>query len=184
MKFSIVIPLFNEADNVNQLNNELIETILKIKSNQNFDFEIIYVDDGSTDNTLIKLSNIKNSIKTIVVKNNQNLSQSKSILNGIEVSNFENIILMDGDLQNDPKDLLKMVDIYTKENSPVVHGYRKFRKDPYFSKILPSKIANFLVRKFTNSKIKDHGCSLKIFKKEIIRSSNFFGDFQTVCCTN
>ena len=66
MKFSIVIPLFNEADNVNQLNNELIETILKIKSNQNFDFEIIYVDDGSTDNTLIKFGALYVSLFSLI----------------------------------------------------------------------------------------------------------------------
>ena len=84
---------------------------------------------------------------------NKNLSQSVSILNGIEASAFENIILLDGDLQNDPKDFIPMINKYTANENSVVHGNRKFRKDPYWSKILPSKFANFIVRKLTNSKI-------------------------------
>ena len=136
MKFSIVIPLYNEADNINQLNSELLNAI-----------------------------------------NDSNLAQSKSILNGIEVSNFNNIILLDGDLQNDPKDINKMIEIYNNKENILVHGFRKNRNDPYLTKILPSKIANFIVRKFTNSKILDHGCSLKIFDKRMIDTNDFFGDF-------
>jgi glycosyltransferase involved in cell wall biosynthesis len=179
MKFSIVIPLYNEDDNINQLNIELIKAINKLKKYNN-EFEIIYVDDGSTDRTLENLKKINNNIKTIIIKNNLNLSQSKSILNGIEVSNFNNIILLDGDLQNDPKDIIKMVEIYSKnykKENILVHGFRKNRDDPYLTKILPSKVANFLVRKFTNSKILDHGCSLKIFDKKMININDFFGDF-------
>tara|TARA_Y100000590_G_scaffold254193_1_gene285492 strand:- start:438 stop:1379 length:942 start_codon:yes stop_codon:yes gene_type:complete len=177
MKFSIIIPLFNEAENIDMLNNELISSILDIQKSQQYNFEIIYVDDGSSDDTLTKLKNLNNSINTVIVKNFKNLSQSKSILNGIEVSSNENIILLDGDLQNDPKDIKKMIELYVKEKDIIVHGFRKFRKDPYLTKILPSKIANYIVRIFTNSKILDHGCSLKIFKKEIIKYEDFFGDF-------
>tara|TARA_B100001989_G_C24526801_1_gene459139 strand:- start:228 stop:1166 length:939 start_codon:yes stop_codon:yes gene_type:complete len=176
MKFSIVIPLFNEEENINQLNLELLDA-LNDSSNHDNEFEIIYVDDGSTDKTLDYLKKLKNDLKTIIIKNNSNLAQSKSILNGIDASSSNNIILLDGDLQNDPKDINKMIKIYTKEDKILVHGYRKKRNDPYFSKILPSKIANFIVKKFTNSKILDHGCSLKIFDKRIIDVKDFFGDF-------
>ena len=176
MKFSIVIPLFNEAENVLKLNSEIIEVLSGLKSTIN-EFEIIYVDDSSTDNTLKILNEINNNISTKIIKNNSNLAQSKSILNGIEVSSFNNIILLDGDLQNDPKDIIKMINVYNENENILVHGFRKNRNDPYFTKILPSKIANFIVRKFTNSKILDHGCSLKIFDKNIINTNEFFGDF-------
>ncbi len=176
MKFSIVIPLYNEADNINQLNSELLNAINESKNNNN-EFEIIYVEDGSSDKTLDHLKKLNNETKTIIVKNDSNLAQSKSILNGIEVSNFNNIILLDGDLQNDPKDINKMIEIYNNKENILVHGFRKNRNDPYLTKILPSKIANFIVRKFTNSKILDHGCSLKIFDKRMIDTNDFFGDF-------
>ena len=176
MNFSIVIPLYNEAENINQLNSEILQALTDLK-NTNYEFEIIYVDDGSTDNTLEVLKNFNNTIKTIIVKNKSNLAQSHSIMNGIDISNYNNIILLDGDLQNDPLDMIKMIEIYCKNENILVHGYRKNRNDPYLTKILPSKIANFIVRKFTNSKILDHGCSLKIFDKRIIDTNNFFGDF-------
>ena len=80
----------------------------------NHQFELIYVDDGSTDDTLVTLKKIDNSIKTIILKNHLNLAQSQSILNGIDISSNNNIILLDGDLQNDPKDIIKMTEIYEK----------------------------------------------------------------------
>ena len=177
MNFSIVIPLFNESENIENLNNELLEVIKVLYDKNKYNFEIIFIDDGSTDNTFEILNNLNNSISTIILKNEKNLSQSTSILNGIESSSHENIILLDGDMQNDPNDFIPMINEYVKNKNTVVHGFRKYRKDPYWSKILPSKFANFIVRKFTNSKISDHGCSLKIFNKKIIETENFFGDF-------
>ncbi len=176
MNFSIIIPLYNEAENVNQLNLELTDVLQEMVI-KNYKFEIIYVEDGSKDRTLENLKSLKNEIKTIIVSNYKNLAQSKSIMNGIEVSNYNNIILLDGDLQNDPKDIVKMIDIYSKKENILVHGFRKNRNDPFLTKILPSKIANYIVRKFTNSKILDHGCSLKIFDKRMVNLNDFFGDF-------
>jgi len=176
MNFSIVVPLYNESENINQFNLELLQAI-KDSKNVPHEFEIIYVDDGSTDNTLENLIKLNNDIKTIIVKNNYNLAQSISILNGINVSNNNNVILIDGDLQNNPQDIIKMIDIYHKKENILIHGFRKKRNDPYLTKILPSKIANYIVRKFTNSNIQDHGCSLKIFDKRIIDTDEFFGDF-------
>ena len=113
MKFSIVIPLFNEAENILKLNSEIIQVLNNLK-NTNNEFEIIYVDDASTDNTLKILKEINNNVSTKIIGNNSNLAQSKSILNGIDVSSFNNIILLDGDLQNDPKDIIKMIDVYNE----------------------------------------------------------------------
>ena len=177
MNFSIIVPLYNEGENITNLNDEILKVIKTLIAENKFNFEILYVDDGSSDNTFEILKSLKNIVSTTIIKNNKNLSQSVSILNGIEVSAFENIILLDGDLQNDPNDFIPMIKEYLKDENTVVHGYRKYRKDPYWSKILPSKFANFIVRKLTNSKISDHGCSLKIFNKKIIETENFFGDF-------
>ena len=129
MNFSIVIPLYNEAENINQLNSELLGALNDSK-NINYEFEIIFVDDGSADKTLDNLKKLNNNINTKILKNNSNLAQSKSILNGIEVANFNNIILLDGDLQNDPKDITKMIEIYNKKENVLVHGFRKNRNDP------------------------------------------------------
>ena len=177
MNFSIIVPLYNEGENITNLNDEILKVIKILLAENKFNFEILYVDDGSSDNTFEILKSLKNIVSTTIIKNNKNLSQSVSILNGIEVSAFENIILLDGDLQNDPNDFIPMIKEYIENENTVVHGYRKYRKDPYWSKILPSKFANFIVRKLTNSKISDHGCSLKIFNKKIIETENFFGDF-------
>ena len=176
MNFSIIVPLFNEVENITQLNSEILETTKQLQ-NKNHQFELIYVDDGSTDNTFETLKKIDNNIKTVVLKNHFNLKQSKSILNGIDISSNNNIILLDGDLQNNPKDIKKIIEIYEKNENILVHGYRKNRNDPFLTKVLPSRIANFIVRKFTNSNILDHGCSLKIFDKRMINVNNFFGDF-------
>ena len=177
MNFSIIVPLYNEGENITNLNDEILKVIKILLAENKFNFEILYVDDGSSDNTLEILKSLKNVVSTTIIKNNKNFSQSVSILNGIEASAFENIILLDGDLQNDPNDFIPMIKEYIKNENTVVHGYRKYRKDPYWSKILPSKFANYIVRKLTNSKISDHGCSLKIFNKKIIETENFFGDF-------
>jgi len=176
MNFSIIVPIFNESESIIKLNSEIIETVNLIKPKGHL-FELIYVDDGSTDNSFKILNNLKNPISTTILKNYKNLSQSTSILNGVECSAYDNIILLDGDLQNDPNDLIKMIEKYEKKENVVIHGYRKFRQDPFFSKKLPSRIANFLVRFFSGSSISDHGCSLKIFNKTSIDVHNFFGDF-------
>ena len=177
MNFSVIIPFYNEEKNIIELNDELTKVLEKIETNREINFEILYIDDGSIDNTFQLLNSIKNKIKTVIIKNFTNLSQSVSIMHGIDNSCYENIILMDGDLQNDPKDFEKIIDIYIKNNSSIVHGIRTNRMDPYFSKVLPSKIANFIVRFLTKSKILDHGCSLKAFNKNIIETQDFFGDF-------
>ncbi len=176
MNFSIIIPIYNESENIIKLNSEIIETTNVLKQN-GYVFEVIYVDDGSTDESFKILNNLKNPISTTIIKNNTNLSQSSSILNGVECSSHDNIILLDGDLQNDPHDIIKMIDQYSKKENVVIHGFRRLRQDPFFSKKLPSKIANFLVRTFAKSNISDHGCSLKIFNKNNIDVHNFFGDF-------
>ena len=177
MNYSIIVTFFNEEKNIHQLNDELKNVIEKLSTNNSLKFEIIYIDDGSTDDTFNELSKCKNNkFKTKIIRHKQNLSQSSALFTGIHYSKFENLIFLDGDCQNDPSDIENMVNIFEKGFDMVV-GWRKNRKDSFFSKTLPSKIANFFVRFFTKSKIHDQGCSLKVLKKELIDYHITWGDF-------
>ena len=166
--FSIVIPAYNEQDNVLILFEEIFNALSKTK----YDFEIIVIDDNSKDNTYSLVSNFpKNNIK--VIKNKTNLGQSKSILIGIQNAHFENIINIDADLQNDPKDIIKLADLYFNNNYSMISGIRTKRKDS-FVKIYSSKIANKVRSMILKDNCPDTGCSLKIFKKNIFLQFNFF----------
>ena len=177
MNYSIVVPFYNEEENVEKLNKEIIETLNQNIKKNNREFEIIYVDDCSLDNTFEKLKlTLKNSIKTVVIKHKKNSSQSSALFTGITQSKYDNLIFLDGDGQNDPNDINQMIEKY-ETGFDMVSGWRRVRKDSFFSRTLPSKIANFFVRVFTKSKLHDHGCSLKILKKEIIDYKIAWGDF-------
>ena len=177
MNYSIIVPFYNEEKNVSKLNKELIE-ILKIYFKETIrKFEIIYVDDCSKDQTFEELKlTINNQFKTKIIKHKKNLSQSSALFTGITLSSYNNLIFLDGDCQNDPRDIGKMIEIY-ETGYDMVSGWRRFRKDNFFSRTLPSKLANFFVRVFTKSKLHDHGCSLKILKKDIIDYKISWGDF-------
>lgn len=176
MNYTVIVPFYNEEKNVSRFNEGLIKN-LKKNDNSKRVFEIIYVDDGSSDATFQELKKLNsNSIKTLLIKHRSNLSQSAALNSGISHSSYENIIIMDGDLQNDPEDLIKMIEEYEKGTDMVI-GWRQDRKDSFFSKTLPSVIANFVVRFFSKSKVHDQGCALKIFKKETIDDLTNWGDF-------
>ena len=175
MNFSIIVPFYNEQNNISLFHKEIIRAIDKIEKKHKF--EIIYVDDGSTDNTkkeLLKLKRKKTLFKLILHK--KNYSQSHAILSGVNECKFENIIFLDGDLQNDPRDIKKLINHYIKNKLDMVIGWRKKRKDN-FLRTTSSIIANKIVNNFTNSKIHDNGCALKILKKKLLSDMNLWGDF-------
>ena len=176
MNYTVIVPFYNEAKNISSFNNELINNLKKI-DNEKRNLEIVYVDDGSSDETFNELKKLStNSVETLIIKHRTNLSQSAAINTGIGQSKYENIVIMDGDLQNDPNDLAKMVSEFEKGTDMLI-GWRKHRKDNFFLRTLPSTIANFIVRLFSRSKIHDHGCAFKILKKEIIDDFTNWGDF-------
>jgi len=176
MNYTVIVPFYNEAKNISSFNNELINNLKKI-DNEKRNLEIVYVDDGSSDETFNELKKLStNTVETLIIKHRTNLSQSAAINTGIGQSKYENIVIMDGDLQNDPNDLAKMVSEFEKGTDMLI-GWRKHRKDNFFSRILPSTIANFIVRLFSRSKIHDHGCAFKILKKKIIDDFTNWGDF-------
>ncbi len=176
MNYTVIVPFYNEAKNIPSFNNELINNLKKIDNGKR-NLEIVYVDDGSSDETFNELKKLStNTVETLIIKHRTNLSQSAAINTGIGQSKYENIVIMDGDLQNDPNDLAKMVSEFEKGTDMLI-GWRKHRKDNFFSRTLPSTIANFIVRLFSRSKIHDHGCAFKILKKEIIDDFTNWGDF-------
>jgi len=166
--FSIVIPLFNESKNITELLNEI-----SISLNDYKDYEIILVDDNSTDNTLDIINNFKDN-KIKIFQNNKNKGQSFSISLGIKKSLYNTIITIDGDGQNDPYDIPKLLK-YFNENKDyeLVGGIRKKRKDS-FIKIISSMIANYIRAKILKDDCKDTGCSLKVFNKKIFLDFPYF----------
>ena len=176
MNYTVIVPFYNEEKNISSFNDGLINNIKKIE-NKDRKFEIVYVDDGSQDKTFEELKKLNgNACDTLVVKHSSNLSQSAALNTGISQSKNDNLIIMDGDLQNDSEDLIKMVEEYEKGGDMII-GWRKNRKDNFFLRTVPSIIANYIVRLFSKSKIHDHGCAFKILKKNTIDDLTNWGDF-------
>jgi dolichol-phosphate mannosyltransferase len=162
MKFSIIIPLFNENENIANLVDEIKTALLDKK----YIFEIILIDDASTDDTYKTITFLKKTNQNILIlQNNINLGQSFSLIRGINSASHDIIVTIDGDGQNNPVDIPKLLNIFNSEKQlSLVGGIRKNRKDSYL-KILSSKIAN-TIRKFVlKDNCNDTGCSLKVFDK-------------------
>ncbi len=167
MKISVVVPLMNEEDNVKYLIEE-IEKALK-----DYDYELILVDDGSTDNTVKEIKKHMND-KTKLVLLNRNYGQTSAMAAGIEVASGDVVVTIDGDLQNDPRDIPMMIK-KLNEGYDVVAGIRAKRQDEPFRKFL-SKIANKIIRKVTKVHISDYGCTLKVFKSDVAKNLGLYGE--------
>ncbi len=176
MNYTLIIPFYNEEENIIYLLKGIEKNIIKLKK-ENRKFQLILIDDGSTDGTFKALKKFNFQIDNIIIfKHKKNLSQSASILLGIVNSSYDNIITIDGDGQNDPNDIEKLINEYEKGCDMVI-GWRKDRKDNFLNKKIPSYFANYFVRLFSKSKIHDHGCALKIFKKNKMDDFTNWGDF-------
>lgn len=165
---SIVVPLYNEQDNVVLLTKKIHEALA------GYQYEIIYVDDFSTDETRKRIDQMQDqSVQLIHLK--KNYGQSLALAAGIDVAQGRYIITMDGDLQNDPTDIPMMLEQAVNHGFDLVTGIRQKRQDSWV-KTIPSKIANFLVRRVTKLDIKDNGCALKVFDKDIAKDLNLYGE--------
>ena len=165
---SIVVPLYNEQDNVVLLTEKIHESL------EGYTYQIIYVDDFSTDATRKVVKGMQDD-KVHLIELKKNYGQSLALAAGIDYAEGEFIITMDGDLQNDPSDIPQMLEYAIDEDYDLITGIRQKRKDSLVKKI-PSKIANFLVRKVTKLDIKDNGCALKVFSKDIAKGLNLYGE--------
>jgi glycosyltransferase involved in cell wall biosynthesis len=165
---SIVVPLYNEAENVVLLTQKIHESL------KGYSYQIIYVDDFSKDNTRVVIREMEDP-KVHLVALKKNYGQSLALAAGIDYAQGEYIITMDGDLQNDPSDIPQMLSYALSGEYDVVTGIRQKRKDSLVKKI-PSKIANFMVRRVTKLDIKDNGCALKVFTRDIAKDLNLYGE--------
>jgi glycosyltransferase involved in cell wall biosynthesis len=171
MTLSIIIPLYNEEENVPILYEKLKEFLESLKK----EYEILFVDDGSTDMTLSILEEIQSKDNTVVVLSlRRNFGQTAAFAAGFDFARGDIVITMDGDLQNDPTDISKLLELI--KDHDLVSGWRKKRKDPFFSRRLPSLMANWLISKVTGVKLHDYGCSLKAYRRDVIKNLKLYGE--------
>ena len=168
-KLSLVICVFNEEPNIKPLADQIQNAL------QNIDFEAIMVDDGSTDGTRQEILKI-NDNRFVLLELKRNYGQSSALQAGIDYASGEYVVLLDGDLQNDPADIPQMLKLMEEEEWDMVAGVRANRKDGMFLRKIPSKIANYMIRKSTGTTMKDLGCTLKIFTHETIKSIHIYGE--------
>lgn len=167
-KLSVVVPVYNEEENAALLVQRIGEAL------QGKEFEIILVDDGSTDNTRNEIKKLNNP-NVVLIELKKNYGQSLALASGIDYATGDYIITMDGDLQNDPGDILMMLEKAKSEEWDVVTGIRQKRQDNLV-RTFPSKIANWIIRKSTRLDIQDHGCALKVFNRETAKELNLYGE--------
>jgi len=168
-KISLVICVFNEEDNIKPLVDQITSSL------DHLNYEIIYVDDGSTDQTAYNIKALQNP-KIKLIELSMNYGQSSALAAGIEHATGDYIVTLDGDLQNDPSNIAEMVEHAEQGNWDLVAGIRKNRKDGFFFRRIPSKLANSIIRRTTRVKIKDYGCTLKVFKSNLAKDLGLYGE--------
>jgi glycosyltransferase involved in cell wall biosynthesis len=171
MTLSVIIPLYNEEENVPLLYKKLKEFLESLKK----EYEILFVDDGSADRTLSILEEIQSKDNRVVVLSlRRNFGQTAAFAAGFDFARGDIVVTMDGDLQNDPADISKLLELI--KDHDLVSGWRKKRKDPFFSRRLPSLMANWLISKVTGVKLHDYGCSLKAYRRDVIKNLKLYGE--------
>lgn len=166
---SIVIPLYNEQDNV----LPLLEAVRRAM--QGYDYEVIAVDDGSADNTVRMLKQAADD-RLRIVRMTRNYGQTNAMAAGIAYATGEYVATLDGDLQNDPDDIPLMLSHAHKGDWDIVAGYRANRLDGWLLRKLPSRVANAMIRRLTGVHLRDYGCTLKIFRKETADRLGLYGE--------
>ena len=171
MTLSVVIPVFNEEENIPLLHTALTDALAP------YSYELIYVNDGSSDGSLAKLENLlkKDGDHIIVIDLRRNFGQTTAIAAGIDHSQGEVIVLIDADLQNDPTDIPRMI-VLIEEGFDVVSGWRIDRKDTFITRKVPSRIANWLISKVTGVELHDYGCTLKAYRQEVLKGFRLYGE--------
>jgi len=170
-QISVVVPLLNEQDNIGPLYEQIAQTLTDV-----YDYEIIFIDDGSSDNSfnvLTKLQKADAGIRVICFR--KNFGQTAALSAGFAHARGKVIVAIDADLQNDPADIPKML-ARLDEGFDVVSGWRKKRHDNAITRLLPSKIANWLISRITGVKLHDYGCTLKAYRREVLEEIKLYGE--------
>jgi len=169
---SLVIPVYNEQENLDQLYTEITASCKEL----NKSYQIVFVDDGSTDNSLERLIRIQKKDPVVrVVSLRKNFGQTAALSAGFDHSQGDIIITLDADLQNNPKDFKRLIN-KIEEGYDLVSGWRKKRKDKLLTRRIPSKIANWIISIITQVKLHDYGCTLKAFRRDVIKNINLYGE--------
>jgi len=172
LKISVILPVFNEEENLVEMNTE----ITGVLDNMDADYEIIYVDDGSTDRSFEILNSLREENQKIkLIQFRRNFGQTAGLAAGFDYASGDVIVTMDSDRQNDPNDIPMMLD-KINEGYDLISGWRFDRQDAWLSRKLPSKMANSLISKITGVKLHDYGCSLKAFRKDVIVNLRLYGE--------
>lgn len=170
MKLSVVIPIMNEEESIKPLLDAVYSAL-----DSKFEYELILVDDGSTDNTVSEVKKYASENTKILVFN-RNYGQTTAMAAGIEAAQGELIATLDGDLQNDPEDIPMMIKKLESEGWDVVAGRRTKRQDGMMLRKIPSKIANWIIRRSTGVHISDYGCTLKVFTNDVAKNLELYGE--------
>ena len=171
-EISVVVPMRNEAPNVAELYNELTATLMAYGRA----YEIIAIDDGSTDTTFELLAALQaEDCRLRVIRFRRNFGQTAAFAAGFAHARGRYVVTSDGDLQNDPRDIPDMIRLL-EQGHDLVAGWRKDRKDAFLNRRLPSTIANWVISRATGVKLHDYGCSLKVFRTEVVKPMKLYGE--------
>jgi glycosyltransferase involved in cell wall biosynthesis len=171
-EISVVVPMRNESPNVDGLYGEMTAALSAFGR----PYEIIAIDDGSTDDTFERLARLqKQDSRLRVIRFRRNFGQTAGFAAGFAHARGRYVVTSDGDLQNDPADIPRMVE-GLEEGPDIVAGWRRHRKDPWFTRRLPSMIANWVISHATGVKLHDYGCSLKVFRAEVVKPMKLYGE--------
>jgi glycosyltransferase involved in cell wall biosynthesis len=172
-EISVVVPMRNEAPNVDPLYRATTEALTGYGRR----YEIIAVDDGSTDETFRLLCSLQASDPRLrVIRFRRNFGQTAAFSAGFAHARGRFIVTLDGDMQNDPHDIPTLIDLAERREADIVAGWRRKRKDPFLNRRLPSLVANWIISFATGVKLHDYGCSLKVFRAEIVKPMKLYGE--------
>ena len=172
MQISVVLPLLNERESL----IELTDSIVNVMRSYDFSYEIIFIDDGSSDNSWEIIQQISQSNENIkAIKFQKNYGKSQALHVGFDLCNGDVVFTMDADLQDDPREIPEMYDLIKNDNYDLVSGWKKKRFDSLIFKNIPSKIFNFAARMTSGIKLNDFNCGLKAYKKSVVKSINVYG---------
>lgn len=173
IELSVVIPIYDEEENIPELYRRLHQTLSTLDRS----YEIIAIDDGSRDNSFSILKELAEQDPHLrVVRFRRNFGQSAAFAAGFDLARGQVIITMDADLQNDPADIPRLLETMEQGDYDIVSGWRKDRKDPFLTRRLPSQIANRLISWATDIHLHDYGCSLKAYRAEVIKQVHLYGE--------